>query len=150
MVTLKCLIGKTLAGAMGTTTCLSSSSGQSWVSGSQDPQKNKPKYTSTFQVSAHSMFANVPLDKAGHRARLDSRAEETDFSSFFFLNKFHLLMGRSVMPQAGEVFGTIIPITYHTCLFCFFLKILFSFEICRLSFFSLAGECALFNSYSSS
>ena len=75
------IISKLLAGAMGTTTCLSSSSRQSWVSGSQDPQKNEPQYTSMFQVSVCFMFANVPLDKAGYMARLDSRGEETDSTS---------------------------------------------------------------------
>lgn len=103
-----------------------------------------------FKVFAGFMFANVPLDKAGHTARLDSRGEETDFTYFFFLNQSQLLMGRFVMLQAGEVLGTIIHITYQICLFFCFVLLQFSSEIYRLSFFSFAGEYVFFNSCSSS
>lgn len=91
--------------------------------GSRGPRTHKrtsPSAQACFKVSACFTFANVPLDKAGHTARLDSRGEETDFT-YFFLNKSQLLMGRFVMLQAGEVLGTIIHITYQICLFCCFV-----------------------------
>lgn len=58
-------VGKLLAGTMGATTCLASSSRKSCVAESHAPQESKPQCPSIFQASACFMVLNVPLGKIG-------------------------------------------------------------------------------------